>query len=31
VHPRDIVKAFASLGELRKDPNRTDLEGIFLN
>lgn len=30
VHPRDIVKAFATLGELRKDPNRTDLVGEFI-
>jgi len=30
VHPRDIVKAFATLGELKKDPNRTDLVGEFI-
>ena len=30
VHPRNIVKAFATLGELRKDPNRTDLVGEFI-
>jgi ubiquinone biosynthesis protein COQ4 len=30
VHPRDIVRAFATLGELRKDPNRTDLVGEFI-
>jgi ubiquinone biosynthesis protein COQ4 len=30
VHPRDVVKAFATLGELTKDPNRTDLVGEFL-
>jgi ubiquinone biosynthesis protein COQ4 len=30
VHPRDIVKAFSNLGELRKDPNRTDLIGEFI-
>jgi len=30
VRPRDIVKAFATLGELKKDPNRTDLVGEFI-
>jgi ubiquinone biosynthesis protein COQ4 len=30
VHPRDIVKAFATLSELKKDPNRTDLVGEFI-
>jgi len=30
VHPRDIVKAFATLGALKKDPNRTDLVGEFI-
>ena len=30
VHPREVVKAFATLGELRKDANRTDLVGEFI-
>lgn len=30
MRPRDIVTAFATLGELRKDPNRTDLVGEFI-
>ena len=30
VHPRDVMKAFATLGELRKDANRTDLVGEFI-
>ncbi len=30
VHPRDVVKAFGVLGELTKDPNRTDLVGEFI-
>lgn len=30
VHPRDIFKAFATLGEISKDPDRTDLIGEFL-
>jgi ubiquinone biosynthesis protein COQ4 len=29
-HPRDILKAFSTLGELTKDPNRTDLIGDFI-
>ena len=29
-HPRDILKAFSALGELTKDPNRTDLVGDFI-
>lgn len=30
VHPRDILKAFSILGELRRDPDRTDLVGEFI-
>jgi len=30
VHPRNVVKAFAVLGVLSKDPNRTDLVGEFI-
>ncbi len=30
VHPRDVVKAFATLGKLTKDSNRTDLVGEFI-
>ncbi|MFT4613001.1 MAG: ubiquinone biosynthesis protein COQ4 [Bacteroidia bacterium] len=30
VHPRDVVKAFATLGELSKDSKRTDLVGEFI-
>jgi ubiquinone biosynthesis protein COQ4 len=30
VHPRDILKAFSVLSELRKDPDRTDLVGEFI-
>ncbi|MEZ5571022.1 MAG: Coq4 family protein [Halioglobus sp.] len=30
VHPRAILKAFSVLGELRKNPNRTDLVGEFI-
>jgi ubiquinone biosynthesis protein COQ4 len=30
VHPRDVLKAFATLGELSKDANRTDLVGEFI-
>ena len=30
VHPRDILKAFGVLGELRKNPQRTDLVGDFI-
>jgi ubiquinone biosynthesis protein COQ4 len=29
-HPRDFLKAFSALGELTKDPNRTDLVGEFI-
>jgi ubiquinone biosynthesis protein COQ4 len=30
VHPRDILKAFSILGELKRNPNRTDLVGEFI-
>ena len=30
VHPLDIVKAFGVLGELRRNPHRTDLVGDFI-
>jgi ubiquinone biosynthesis protein COQ4 len=30
VHPRNVLKAFGLLGELRKDPHRTDIVGEFI-